>query len=1307
MSQSPDSLFDLQQDPSLFAPAVVPLLSSQRQDDDVSLFSQDSDVQGQGQQGQRGQGQGQISFPVLNPQQFGHEKEFTCDCLPAPQSVSIKIFAMDSIIDIKMRISVVTNHFPTYIFFKEDFLQTRLFLDLFQVFDLIPKQVKKPIRRPTIAGGGAKKKQEPAAATAIVKHPLIDIFECAVKYGVKLYLFLKLYVIFKIYKDYPFLVIPEQKRKPNENMVIQKLPALIGVIIDNLPLDKFSTRCINQEVKKEYTKADMKKNWTPEMMETELKNMMAKQERMKVSVEEWADSAIKFESLPVLPIRDEKIVGQLESFKVGTQDTTGILFDKLALNIDYPLAKYKEFYKIFIMDNGFTKTQNEEITMDTNSTLRIIDKDGRLCFYIENQPKGIKIQCVLENESGLPDRDSLIQFLNISEPQIQASVSMGIVTEFFIDNTSKFPLDSSIFSNLCMNNKLFSRFFKTNDTDKISRGKSVFIYFTDYGNRQAKTSQQDIHVGGWNKIVSRFGDLTAILSSFQKKEKSFVIHVKVIRSSNIDIVKSFQIVLGKLLNLYAELYTSQVALFKQYNPKFEAYVPPPQKEAAIMSTSGLPSSIFSGVIYSRSCQYPKPKIISAEKAATITPDKKLLFPSIPYKNFEPQWYECPHSSKIPKQNFVYPGLVEVKDIGHPFGYAPCCYRESSLQDNTQISKDLEFYINNHYFEYFDKTVPLASIPKKTDRKTTSIILNFIGQEAPLPEKLEQFMTLLEPSLEFNRVGTSKWKYDSLIGCLEYRRAKLDNNIMQSPRDLRAALSATELNVGMQQNYDIGVEGILEILQDPNIGLEAKRFIRILEEYYNINIFVFTQTSDRQIDILRPHNYKEYYYSFWNTIKQRPIVFLIEYEISLKYELIMSRDDEGEIYYDFDCYKEYKGLLLHAYGTFCGQTPIVIPTDSICRPFFTHQILDCYGKTRILLLQNLYPALLREPISPLSLPSVPGDLPIPSYSALTQFLDAHGIPIVQMYHYKQNLILGVQDFGILYFICSSKGLQQKLKDCDIPSITTSKDANLIEIVGLLKNQNQNFIMTKQNIRLVNAIKDLTLYHFSLFIKDILPKITLFNIGQSIDQFFELETSFVPVQQITYTSVHNIHPRFSNNPHLIKDGKLILPAVLKRKLYFFLQWYSVTKTDLFHDYKNLIEIPNYFSYTSDFVYKPNHIIQTSLNSFKNSSTQTYVKEPLASLKSPTEKLFFYYNPRETPQNKPYLALITADFDFGCRIASYFSLHKSIKIPEHFNTIFAYKQAIMSQGKTKWIKKKSGETKFLVFVGNNGLNVFLMDF
>ena len=58
-----------------------------------------------------------------------------------------------------------------------------------------------------------------------------------------------------------------------------------------------------------------------------------------------------------------------------------------------------------------------------------------------------------------------------------------------------------------------------------------------------------------------------------------------------------------------------------------------------------------------------------------------------------------------------------------------------------------------------------------------------------------------------------------------------------------------------------------------------------ETFYNVNIFIFTQSIDRKIDILRPKNYKEYYYTFWNLIKRRPIVFLVEYSELFKYELI--------------------------------------------------------------------------------------------------------------------------------------------------------------------------------------------------------------------------------------------------------------------------------------------------------------------------------------------------------------------------------------------------------------------------------------
>lgn len=1264
-------------------------LDHQQQDSLLSLLDQDQKFQ-------------QDQQFIQIQQQKKKERTFTLDCLAETKTITIPTFELDSIADIKFRIILASGTFSSFIFFKENFLKLDKFLNLYQLF-LEIKQVKAPIRRPTM--GKKLVPKVPVVAGAVegaipVVSPLIAMYQCAKSYGVKIFLFLKLYITFRMLEKFPFLMKRTVDITENQKRVLDQLQILLQTEIDNIPdLSIFGDSVIDDENRKRVDKKYMKQIWTKEWLTTEIKNFINKKATLVKSTESWTTLAMSYETLTVIPIYDEKIVGKVESFKTTTEDTTGILFDKLILNADYPIAKYKQFYKIYLVDQGFTSTQNEEIAIDNLECLRILDKDGRLCFYIENKPKGIQIQCVLENESIISSREMLIDFLKIEKQRIQAPISMGIVAEFTM-NLKIHPFDSSIFSNLCMNHPLFFKFFKVNDTDKISRGKSVFLYFHDYGKRHEKANEE-IHVGGWNKIISRFGDLTAILSPVTKKDK-FTIYIKVIRSATLEMVRIFQRVLGKLVYLYEKVFNDQVIIFKKLYPSFKPFITPIEKDPSLSGVKSLSSKIFHGG-FSRSCQFPKaPIVLSENTAITKTIDKKLLFPPVEFRDFKPTWYGCPHPE------FPYPGLITVNKKGHPFGYAPCCYTKSYVEDNIEKSKNIEFFIQHGYFEYFDKPIIFKTEKKATPLNTIYRIANFIGQEGPLPEKLEQFMNLLEPSLKFTRVGTNRWKYDSLVGCLEYRYSKISKkDSMRSPRELREKILQSTLEVGMQQNFDIGVEGIIQILQDPNIGIEATRFIRILEEFYNINIFVFTQHIDdkeRKTDILRPKNYKEYYYTFWSLIKKRPIVFLIEYPEIFKYELIISREGFADVEYDLDCYPEYKKLLLHTFGSFSGQMPVVIPDDFKFKNLISHQIFDCYGKTRIFILEDQFPVLIQKPVAPFNKPSYLGELPMPKYSKVKEYLDSKGVVIKEIFNYRQNIVLVVDDFALLFFLCSSRGQQDLLSGQNISSLTKSKDTDILEIVDLLKNNGKNLIMTKNNIRLVNAIKDFCLFYFSIFMKDLLPKITLFNIGTSITQFFENMVQFVPMSELPYNTIEQIHPRLSLNPNIYKDGKLLLPSNLERKLFYFLQWFSVTKTNLFLDYKDITEIPSYFSYVSDFNYQPEHIIQTTLLSFHNFSSQRFSKIPLTNLIKPLNQLFFYYNPSETFENKPYLAYITTDFKFGCRISTYFNTTHSINVPENFVTVSAFYER---KGNSKsWNKKGSGDAKFYVYHGKN-VYIFLLNF
>jgi hypothetical protein len=146
------------------------------------------------------------------------------------------------------------------------------------------------------------------------------------------------------------------------------------------------------------------------------------------------------------------------------------------------------------------------------------------------------------------------------------------------------------------------------------------------------------------------------------------------------------------------------------------------------------------------------------------------------------------------------------------------------------------------------------------------------------------------------------------------------------------------------------------------------------------------------------NYKEYYYTFWSIIQKRPIVFLIEYPEIFKYELIISREGSNDIEYELDCYPEYKKLLLHTFGSFSGQTPVVIPENCRFSSLISHQIFDCYGKTRIIILEERFPVLIQKPVAPFNKPMYPGELPMPKYSVVKQYLESKGVVIHKIYNY---------------------------------------------------------------------------------------------------------------------------------------------------------------------------------------------------------------------------------------------------------------------------------------------------------------------
>jgi hypothetical protein len=634
-------------------------------------------------------------------------------------------------------------------------------------------------------------------------------------------------------------------------------------------------------------------------------------------------------NLGTLEIINEKNVGCIKNLKLKTNSTTGKIFNDLLLNEKFVLAKYKVFYKI--LSNTFINDDDENLENLNDTNLRIFNKDNNIIIYCKNDNEYLYIQYIASLEINI---EYLLQFLNIKEyDELIELQDVGIMEEFLIINNKNEsikseiwnPMDSSILSNIIMNNDLFSKIFYINDTDKISRqNKSIFIYFK---NLNSEIENINIFVGGWNRIHSRFGDLTAILTPiFDDISNSYFVHVKITRSKDLQTIYFFKIYLKKLLYFYNKEFDQQIELFKEYYKYFSIST---KIEDNIFKTNSFNPNIFGFKTVIRGCQKPrKCNIISDSEANTKNKDKILLFPSLPYFEFDilPQYYICNDSKH------QYPQLIQNYDKNHPLGYAPCCFikkqsdHESFLENvNRRIQKlpYIDFEISFNFInESLKKLIPLS--------KSYLLRLRHIQQIAIIQPNLNNLLKFIFYSsgmtsknifYSFYRLGTSSWIYDSLLSCLEYFNQKLkiipanihtslykESNLhsvrnQSNPSSIISIQTLRKLlidfislnNLSLFQNH-CDLDYFISILNDPYKTILAEDFLYILQEFYNVNIIILgykkdDDDDDKIIDIslFKPKFNKKFVLNYQEIISERPFLFLLEHQsnqIIIHYELII-------------------------------------------------------------------------------------------------------------------------------------------------------------------------------------------------------------------------------------------------------------------------------------------------------------------------------------------------------------------------------------------------------------------------------------
>ena len=518
---------------------------------------------------------------------------------------------------------------------------------------------------------------------------------------------------------------------------------------------------------------------------------------------------------------------------------------------------------------------------------------------------------------------------------------------------------------------------------------------------------------------------------------------------------------------------------------------------------------------------------------------------------------------------------------------------------------------------------------------------------------------MDPTQQYLRVGVPI--HDSFLLCLEYQHSTRNQQPMRSSEEIRAQILETNrLNIGLQENYDIGIDGIKGILMDNSISLDPKRFIRILENFYDVTIYVFSRDKSEivkklkkeetnQIQILVPHETRSYYrydhllrnvvaiYQHWGG-KMNELVKMKEPHC----ELIVGKKFNNEKTYVFKASNnvEWRTLSETCFTFFDGKhedVPLSI-NDGRLFKYLSGQIIDALGKTRVYLFrynEQDIPGFLEHPVAPCGL-EVVETFEILSFRRVQNFLSSEEIVPYKIYHYTY--------FPKLVFVYVTMAQVKLIFPCKITTelpdtvvtIDETPSPNILMITSYNQKQQIQFNDYDDKIRLSSILQDYCVKYLSEFMENNKDIIKDQDIDDWIDIFLKEYTTIVEDDHIyPKVTLDDIPIRFSANvPGLVQDNKVLMAAAVQSKLKYLLKWFIVRKEEVIPEIKLLREIPSYFQHVSNFQRIPNQVIFNTLYKYSPVKNYPYESTPLKAITTELNATFYYYNRIETG-NEPFIA------------------------------------------------------------------------
>lgn len=795
---------------------------------------------------------------------------------------------------------------------------------------------------------------------------------------------------------------------------------------------------------------------------------------------------------------------------------------------------------------------------------------------------------------------------NFTKKQIQ------IKAEFLIPD---FYLDKYLFLDVVMNNKLFYNNCFVDERLQIGKLEGegvkkggVYMHYAlgsdDPENKHITVSMTEQVVEKTNLKIIKLDPLLKVDTNYLK--------VRITKAKDYEEAVKFQQLFSKYITIYNDLKKSLIDKYSKYIDDFTDFLQQTKTDLEqkrkksqrknMMLKDYEPDLFVSG--YTRSCPQPRlPRIVDEDEKKKLESEGKyvMLYPKNNIelgKEYKQFYYACDHNKPNP-----YPSLKINKLLNKDsYPIVPCCYNVDYRNKPKSKSLWRLYYENDKNFSDFSD-FKVENDEDETHIYSTNKILppRRLGY---LIKDLDTFFKSIDIHNNYFRMGVSR-SVDSIIECLLLLKDPEVEILPQDEKDdlmTQTRLSLLDLldkTHGHQQTvlFSRDIELIKSYLLDNNKYLDPKLFISFLEEFFNVNIYIFSQNEDHPFGFLNcPFNINEYL-KWKDSKKKNNSVFIYEHtgndfsnNIYPQCELIIRMDEKGKkdisFPFDFEVSKRINTIFDMMYR---NEPDRQDDKFNLVNKVLS-QGIDYNGKCRFLQFKEL--CVYTNPLPPLSVPLGYKYEPV-NLNVILKFLHSEGIEGYEK-HIVDNKCVGIQSGkdNILFYIPVIPFTVENM----------NRDTYLLSPILSNKSDQKSILNSYNNFeRLSRYIIEYTLYFFSIDYHKYKPNnpISVKYFKEFIDRNIEIDPTF------SYGKIPRIFS--STCEGIIKNNKIIVPnEKVINKLIYNLRLHLRNNYNEVINYKEYKYIKHYYKNIKDFEQIPNQVIiygQDALHKWVSSKSVDY--------------------------------------------------------------------------------------------------------